>query len=685
MSWQHIFIPVLPAQLMDYLSAPMPFLIGVPEPIMRRVRHTTELGEVVILDADNNRVDTPFADLESLPSEVVSNLKKSLKSPGQMLGDSVARAFLQALVHLIGGYRDGLKYRSGDKITFNEEAFVRSRSSSIQPFLEKMLQLQIFRQFIEERLDLLNSGRGFSDEFELECVAFTDKANKRLKNQYAAITQNVRKESGAFVKAVKSKANPAVKDAVKTVKEGSKIAQHRAKATYKDFKSRLRENREEIRNEDVDNNGGGANTHSAPSSPVQSRSSTALDRYGTMTSGQFQRQNTDLNFSRVRKYERFDPSMSHKELSPDFEDLPRLEYDLMSDLEEVMSRGKAEVGLPHRNGAGTSTYTAHAPLAIHHTKTAASTPPQLDRPPPLASSEKGSVAHNSVRKASVGDLINLEAEEDTELEIIFDPLAVDLPPTHRKLSRTGGGHNPFSSTAVPDPAPPTNRMPLNSFGKYENYTPPAGNSQTQFKQFLSSMTVETPPQRPSAGGAITASAAAVRSSDDLLSEYGIHFGGLALNRQAVSSGHSLLSDPVVSTQPATVPPPLYSRPSGFPSPSVPPTPAIPLPPPRTVMSVRPATNSSFLYSSSQAFAASDFFASSSDPTGAMPVNQRIRSLPGGDGGVGDILADLDPLRALPAAAAVPRHQHPVDAELASGIRPPTVPPRVKKAQWTTFE
>jgi hypothetical protein len=79
---------------------------------------------------------------------------------------------------------------------------VRSRSASVQPFLEKMLQLQIFRQFIDERLDLLNSGRGFSDEFELECVAFADRANnKRLKNQYTAMTQNVRKESGAFVKA----------------------------------------------------------------------------------------------------------------------------------------------------------------------------------------------------------------------------------------------------------------------------------------------------------------------------------------------------------------------------------------------------------------------------------------------------------------------------------------------------
>ena len=37
----------------------MPFLIGVPAAVMAEVR-MDELGEVVILDADANRVDSPF-------------------------------------------------------------------------------------------------------------------------------------------------------------------------------------------------------------------------------------------------------------------------------------------------------------------------------------------------------------------------------------------------------------------------------------------------------------------------------------------------------------------------------------------------------------------------------------------------------------------------------------------------
>jgi DENN domain-containing protein 1 len=35
MNWQHIFIPVLPVALVDYLLAPMPFLIGVPTPVLQ--------------------------------------------------------------------------------------------------------------------------------------------------------------------------------------------------------------------------------------------------------------------------------------------------------------------------------------------------------------------------------------------------------------------------------------------------------------------------------------------------------------------------------------------------------------------------------------------------------------------------------------------------------------------------
>lgn len=205
MSWQHIFIPILPEHLVDYLLAPMPFLVGVPRAVMETVK-MSEIGDVVILDADENVLKTPFNDLESLPAEVVSNLKKSL-SDKNVLGDAVSKAFLRALVCIIGGYHEAISMEIGKSITFDPEVFVRTRKH-MQPFLRKILQSQIFQQFIDERLELLNSGRGFSDEFEL--ALFSEKTNRgnaqRLKQQYKDWAKTVKKEGGAFFKTVKDKA-----------------------------------------------------------------------------------------------------------------------------------------------------------------------------------------------------------------------------------------------------------------------------------------------------------------------------------------------------------------------------------------------------------------------------------------------------------------------------------------------
>lgn len=223
MEWQHIFIPVLPNHLLDYLSAPMPFLIGVPDVTLARVSKS-ELGEVVILDVDNNKVESPFKDVETLPSEIVSPLKRSLRTHHQTLGDGVSQAFLRALVALMGGYREALRVQVGERITFEPDRFLQSRPASLRPFLERMLQLQIFHQFIEGRLQILNSGKVNNDIFELEVNMFDDSSNKQFKQHYKYWLANMKKEGGALLKSMKSKANPAVRNAYKNVKDKGRKA-----------------------------------------------------------------------------------------------------------------------------------------------------------------------------------------------------------------------------------------------------------------------------------------------------------------------------------------------------------------------------------------------------------------------------------------------------------------------------
>ncbi|XP_076670466.1 uncharacterized protein LOC143369894 isoform X2 [Andrena cerasifolii] len=329
MIWQHIYIPVLPLSLIDYLLAPMPFLIGVPVPTLQRVRKN-DLGEVVILDADNNTIESPFQDLESLPQDVVVNLKKALRNRPALLGDGVSRAFLRALVQLTAGYRDALTLEQGQSITFNQNAFVESRPSSMQPFLRKMLELQIFQQFIEERLNMLNSGLGFSDEFEMEACSYSAKSSSKFMQQYREWTYAMRKESSAFFRSVKDKANPAVKYAVKSVKDKGKDM----KTAYKGLKWKGRSNR-------GDTSMRFHQPRSAPSSPTSDRRSIDFTSPPKSPNGftattsyrkDLRIRNSNFTDSSRKQYSPLSPS------SPEESDSPpeRVNIDLMQELRHVI-------------------------------------------------------------------------------------------------------------------------------------------------------------------------------------------------------------------------------------------------------------------------------------------------------------------------------------------------------------
>ncbi|XP_055374162.1 DENN domain-containing protein 1B isoform X6 [Condylostylus longicornis] len=266
MVWQHIFIPVLPMKLKDILSAPMPYLIGVPEAVLETMT-PEELGEVVILNCDKKLFESPFDDVQEMPPDLVHQMKKSLSNPHDHIGDRVSRIFLIALVQLIGGYRDAVRFPYGQKIQWDQKAFIESRPPHLRSFLARMMELQIFQQFIEDRIQMLSSGLGLSDEFELETLKQAEKMNKRGRNY---------KE---FLRNVKDKTNPAVKSAVKSVKEGSRGV----KTAYKDLKSKFRDvtppkSQFHIQTSLGYNYSGTSGYHrSAPNSPVISRRQTTPD------------------------------------------------------------------------------------------------------------------------------------------------------------------------------------------------------------------------------------------------------------------------------------------------------------------------------------------------------------------------------------------------------------------------
>ncbi|XP_078405991.1 DENN domain-containing protein 1A-like isoform X12 [Cetorhinus maximus] len=231
MFWQHVYIPVLPPHLLDYCCAPMPYLIGVHSSLMEKVRNMA-LEDVVILNVDNNTLETPFDDLQSLPNDVLSTLKNRLKKVSTTTGDGVARAFLKTQAALFGSYRNALKIEPEEPITFNEDVFVSHRSSAMRQFLQNAIQLQLFKQFIDGRLDLLNSGEGFSDVFEEE-INNGEYAGGSDKSYHQWLF-TVKKGSGAIINTMKTKANPAMKTVYKFAKDHAKMG-------IKEVKNRLKQ------------------------------------------------------------------------------------------------------------------------------------------------------------------------------------------------------------------------------------------------------------------------------------------------------------------------------------------------------------------------------------------------------------------------------------------------------------
>uniref|UniRef100_A0A8C7U4F1 DENN/MADD domain containing 1A n=1 Tax=Oncorhynchus mykiss TaxID=8022 RepID=A0A8C7U4F1_ONCMY len=224
MYWQHVYIPVLPQHLIDYCC---PLSVSLS---LQKVRGMA-LDDVVVLNVDTNTLETPFDDLQSLPNDVVSSLKNRLKKVSTTTGDGVARAFLKTQAALFGCYRNALQIQPGEPITFSEEVFVTHRSSAMRQFLQNAIQLQLFKQFIDGRLDLLNAGEGFSDVFE-------DEINM---GEYAGSDKNyhqwlftVKKGGGAIFNTVRTKANPAMKTVYKFAKDHARMG-------IKEVKSRLKQ------------------------------------------------------------------------------------------------------------------------------------------------------------------------------------------------------------------------------------------------------------------------------------------------------------------------------------------------------------------------------------------------------------------------------------------------------------
>uniref|UniRef100_A0A6B2LGU7 UDENN domain-containing protein n=1 Tax=Arcella intermedia TaxID=1963864 RepID=A0A6B2LGU7_9EUKA len=166
LDWQHIFIPILPEKLIDYLCAPMPFLIGILSSSMRLMADLP-MEEVVILNVDTGSFHQKPVWESQIPESYSTALKKSLKFinqhkdqyEGRQLSLSVAHTFLRFWVKLWSGYTLFLK--KNDRFKFDE--FVLTKTPEEQKLLQAIGRSRLCHVFYKEQETLISSEEGLSN------------------------------------------------------------------------------------------------------------------------------------------------------------------------------------------------------------------------------------------------------------------------------------------------------------------------------------------------------------------------------------------------------------------------------------------------------------------------------------------------------------------------------------------
>eukprot|EP00127_Corallochytrium_limacisporum_P001595 Clim_evm6s68 gene=Clim_evmTU6s68 len=196
LEWQHVFIPILPEDLVDYVTAPMPYVIGIHSSFMPAAMASRLEEDVTIIHLDTREVHDPTDDLHALPADLRQRLLRSLGSGGGGSGnslhttagyeDDLARAFLNFHIACYGDFRrfasvmdsgngvndlymggdgngatndtdqrvpqqDIRKGQTADSLV-DIESLIMSRPSGHRQFLAQFLDLQMFQQFVHERL-----------------------------------------------------------------------------------------------------------------------------------------------------------------------------------------------------------------------------------------------------------------------------------------------------------------------------------------------------------------------------------------------------------------------------------------------------------------------------------------------------------------------------------------------------
>ncbi|TMS16316.1 DENN domain-containing protein 2C [Larimichthys crocea] len=159
-TWQHTFVPVLPASMLDISCSPTPFLIGVLSPCLPQLLELP-IEEVLIVDLCADKFVVQLGDEDCiLPSKLQAALQQILEEREEILsqedGDKcggqqadlsslVSEGFVRFFVELVGHYPLHMVESSNGSRELQRDSFRKSHPSrGVRQFLQLFMDTQMF-------------------------------------------------------------------------------------------------------------------------------------------------------------------------------------------------------------------------------------------------------------------------------------------------------------------------------------------------------------------------------------------------------------------------------------------------------------------------------------------------------------------------------------------------------------
>lgn len=172
--YTHVYIPILPAPLVEVLSTPTPFIMGVHSALQHDV---SQLMDVIVVDLDGGSIRVPdslalsllnepyWSDAQCSLSQVLhpdlsisdnafSTSALPLATPHVLKDKQLRTVFMRLFARLLQGYRSCLtliRIHAYPVLTFHKAAFLGHRGLQDCEFVSKLIDCMFFTEFISER------------------------------------------------------------------------------------------------------------------------------------------------------------------------------------------------------------------------------------------------------------------------------------------------------------------------------------------------------------------------------------------------------------------------------------------------------------------------------------------------------------------------------------------------------